>query len=136
VVEDPLRLPNWRLSICSPTSSIIQETTKSSKTLDKIAVQEIGPVSLSQRDCFTFGMGVMLEHFHRMGTSPVESDVLKITKTSRKSSIEEKLFWKVALSPALIFSTKDICTINVTFFYLYLHLNPCVKCFFFRRWVA
>ena len=41
---------------------------------------------------------MMLEHFHRMGTSPVESDVLKITKTSRgESPIEEKLFWKVAL---------------------------------------
>ena len=89
MVEDPLRLPNWRLSICSPTSSIIQETTKSSKTLDKIGVPEIGRVSLSHRGCFTFGLGMMLEHFHRMGTSPVESDVLKITKTSRKSAIEE-----------------------------------------------
>ena len=106
MVEDPLRLPNWRLSICSPTSSIIQETTKSSKTLDKIGVQEIGRVSLSHRGCFTFGLDMMLEHFHRMGTSPVESDVLKITKTSRESPIEEKLFWKVALSSALIFFCK------------------------------
>ena len=49
---------------------------------------------------------MMLEHFHRMGTSPVESNVLKITKTSRESPIEEKLFWKVALSSALIFFCK------------------------------
>ena len=80
MVEDPLRLPNWRLS------SIIQETTKSSKTLDKIGVKEIGRVSLSHRGCFTFGMGMMLEHFHRMGTSLVESDVLKIFVTGSVSS--------------------------------------------------
>ena len=80
MVEDPLRLPNWRLS------SIIQETTKSSKTLDKIGVKEIGRVSLSHRGCFTFGMGMMLEHFHRMGTSPVERDVLKIFVTGSVSS--------------------------------------------------
>ena len=86
MVEDPLRLPYWRLSICSPTSSIIQETTKSSKTLDKIGVKEIGRVSLSHRGCFTFGMGMMLEHFHRMGTSLVESDVLKIFVTGSVSS--------------------------------------------------
>ena len=49
---------------------------------------------------------MMLEHFHRMGTSPIESDVLKITKTARESPIEEKLFWKVALSSALIFFYK------------------------------
>ena len=80
MVEDPLRLPNWRLS------SIIQETTKSSKTLDKIGVKEIGRVSLSHRGCFTFGMGMMLEHFHRMETSPVERDVLKIFVTGSVSS--------------------------------------------------
>ena len=84
MVEDPLRLPNWRLSICSPTFSIIQETTKSSKTLDKIGDKEIGRVSLSHRSCFTFGMGMMLEHFQRIGTSQVESDVLKIFVTVRR----------------------------------------------------
>ena len=54
--------------------------------------------------------------------------------TSPKSAIEEKMFWKVILSSALIFffSAKDICTINVT----YLYFRPCEKCFFFRRLVA
>ena len=39
--------------------------------------------------------------------------------TSRKSATEEKMIWKVTLSSALIFSAKDICTINVTFFILF-----------------
>ena len=38
--------------------------------------------------------------------------------TSRKTAIEENMFRKVILSSALIFSAKDICTINVTFFFL------------------
>ena len=91
-MEDPLKLPNWQLSICSPTSSIIKETTKSSKTLDKIGVKEIGGVSLSHRGCFTFGMGMMLEHFHGMGTSPVESDVLKIFVTGSLGQLVGKFF--------------------------------------------
>ena len=57
--------------------------------------------------------------------------------TARKSSIEEKMFWKVTLPSTLIFSAKDVCTINVTVsFYLYLYLKPRGKCFIFRRWVT
>ena len=48
--------------------------------------------------------------------------------TSRKSAIEEKMFWnwKVTLSSALIFAAKNVCTINFTtgFFYVYLYLKP------------
>ena len=51
--------------------------------------------------------------------------------TARKSSIEEKMFWKVTLPSTLIFSAKDVCTINVTVsFYLYLYLKPRGKCSF------
>ena len=32
--------------------------------------------------------------------------------TSRKSVIEEKMFWKVTLASTLIFSAKDVCTIK------------------------
>ena len=45
-------------------------------------------------------------------------------------------FCKVTLPSTLIFSAKDVCTINFTVsFYLYLYLQPREKCFFFRRWV-
>ena len=58
--------------------------------------------------------------------------------TLRKSAIEEKMFWKVIKLPsALIFSARDVCTINLTVsFYLYLYLKLREKCFFFRRWVT
>ena len=40
--------------------------------------------------------------------------------TSRKSAIEENMFWKVTPTSSLIFSAKDVCTINFTVsFYLY-----------------
>ena len=45
------------------------------------------------------------------------------------SSIEEKMFSKVTLPSTLIFSAKDVCTINLTVsFYLYLYSKPCEKC--------
>ena len=53
--------------------------------------------------------------------------------TSRKSATEEKMFWRVTLSSALkCFSTKDGLHDRLTslFFYAYLHLKPCEKCFF------
>ena len=52
--------------------------------------------------------------------------------TSRKSAIEEKMFSrKVTLPSTLIFSAKDVWTINLTdSFYLYLYLKPHEKCFF------
>ena len=41
--------------------------------------------------------------------------------TARKSAIKQKMFWKVTLPSTLIFSAKDVRTINFTaFFYLYL----------------
>ena len=37
----------------------------------------------------------------------------------------------------LIFSAKDVCTINLTVScYLYLYSKPCEKCFFMRLWVT
>ena len=54
--------------------------------------------------------------------------------TARKSAIEEMMFWKVTLPSTLIFFAKDVCMINFTVsFYLYLYLQPCEKCFFFRN---
>ena len=52
--------------------------------------------------------------------------------TSRKSAFEEKMFSrKVTLPSTLIFSAKDVWTINLTdSFYLYLYLKPHEKCFF------
>ena len=48
--------------------------------------------------------------------------------TWRKSSIEEKMFWKDTLSSTLIFSAKGVCTINVTVsFYLYLYFGNRVR---------
>ena len=53
------------------------------------------------------------------------------------SSIEEKMFSKVTLPSTLIFSAKDVCTINLTVScYLYLYSKPCEKCFFMRLWVT
>ena len=57
--------------------------------------------------------------------------------TARKSVIEEMMFWKVTHPSTLIFSVKDLCTINFTVsYYLYLYLQPRVKWFFFRRRVT
>ena len=51
---------------------------------------------------------------------------------SRKSAIEEKMFSrKVTFPSTLIFSAKDVWTINLTVsFYLYLYLKAREKCFF------
>ena len=53
---------------------------------------------------------------------------------SRKSAIEEKMFWKVMLSSALIFFQQKIFARLTSLFYLYLHLKQHEKCFFLRRW--
>ena len=46
------------------------------------------------------------------------------------SSIEEKMFSKVTLPSTLIFSAKDVCTINLTVScYLYLYSKPCERCY-------
>ena len=45
------------------------------------------------------------------------------------SSIEEKMLLKVTLPSTLIFSAKDVRTINLTVScYLYLYSKPCEKC--------
>ena len=53
------------------------------------------------------------------------------------SSIEEKMFSKVTLPSTLIFSAKDVCTINLTVScYVSVYSKPCEKCFFMRLWVT
>lgn len=78
VVDLPLRQPNWLGSIFSFTSSISQATTKSSQTLDKHGVNDIGLVSPSIAGCLTLGIGIMLDTFQILGTTPVGRDTLNM----------------------------------------------------------
>ena len=64
MVEVPLRQPNWLGSMMCSTSSISHSTTKSSKTLETIAVREIGLKSPIPVMGVTLGTGVTLESFH------------------------------------------------------------------------
>jgi hypothetical protein len=63
------------------TSFIIHRTTKSSRTLERQAVREIGRVSPSQVGCDTFGIGEVHESFQAVGIVPEVRDVLKIVAT-------------------------------------------------------
>ena len=86
VVDVPFRHPNCLGSILSPISLIIQETTKSSKTLHRQDVSEIDLVSLSQVGCCFFGIGIISESFQILGTDSDASDMLKIFVIGSASS--------------------------------------------------
>ena len=62
-VDVPLKQPNWLGSILFLISSIIHETTKSSKILDRQGVRGIGLKSPSFVGDWIFGIGVMFESF-------------------------------------------------------------------------
>ena len=82
VVEVPFRFG----SILSLTSSIIHVTTKSSRTLDRQEVNEIGLKSPSSiGDCIS-GMGIILDSLKITGTIPDRSDVLKVVVIGSASS--------------------------------------------------
>ena len=78
VVDVPFRQPNWLGSIFSFTSSISQDTTKSSNTLDKHDVNDIGLVSASAIGLHVLGIGTMFDSFQILGTTPEARDILKI----------------------------------------------------------
>lgn len=59
-------------------------------------------------------------HTHEDSTCLCKSGCVTAPILSRKSVIEEKMFWMIPLPS---FSAKDICVINFAF-YLYLHLKP------------
>ena len=86
MVDEPLRLPNCLISMICPMSSSIQETTKSSNTLAKMGVNDMGRVSPPPCGFEDLGTGVMFESFHIDGTVPVERDRLKISVTGKASS--------------------------------------------------
>ena len=67
MVEVPLRQPNWLGSMICSTSSISYSTTKSSKTLETIAVREIGLKSPPPVMGVTLDTGVTLESLHAVG---------------------------------------------------------------------
>ncbi len=46
----------------------------------------MGRVSLSTWVCFALGMGMIVESFHKTGTSPEDKDVLNIDVTGSASS--------------------------------------------------
>ena len=58
------------------TSSISQDTTKSSRTLDRHDVSDIGLVSAI--GLLVLGIGTMFDFFQLLGTTPEARDVLKI----------------------------------------------------------
>ena len=66
-------------------------TTKSSRTLAKQGVNEIGLKSPSSIGDCIFGMGVTLDSFQTAGTIPDRSDVLKIVVMGSASSYANSL---------------------------------------------
>ena len=85
-VDVPFKQPNWLGAILFLISSIIHATTKSSKTLDKQGVRDIGLKSPSFVGDWIFGIGVMFESFQIAGTIPEARDALKIVVTGSANS--------------------------------------------------
>ena len=73
------RQPNCIGSILSLTSSINHETTKSSKTLERKGVSEIGLTSLSHVGFVILGIGMILDSSHEIGITPDDKDTLIVT---------------------------------------------------------
>ena len=85
-VDVPFKQPNWLGAILFLISSIIHVTTKSSKTLDKQGVRDIGLKSPSFVGDWIFGIGVMFESFQIAGTILEARDALKIVVTGSANS--------------------------------------------------
>ncbi len=58
----------------------------SPSTFDHTGVSAMGRISLSTSVCFTFGMDMIMESFHKTCTSPEDKDVLNIDVTDSASS--------------------------------------------------
>ena len=78
VVDVPFKQPYWLGSILFLISSIIHVTPKSSKTLDRQGVRDIGLKSLSVVGNWVFGIAVMVVSFQIAGTISVARDELKL----------------------------------------------------------
>ena len=72
----PFKQPNWLGSILFLISSIIHVTTKSSKTLHRQGVRDIGLKSPSFVGDWIFGIAVIFESFQIAGTIPEARDAL------------------------------------------------------------
>ena len=72
--------------VVTQLSSIIQVTTKSSKTFDRVAVRAIGRISSSHVIDWAFGIGTMLASFQGTGNSECNKDLLKILATGSANS--------------------------------------------------
>ena len=83
-VDVPFKRPNWLGSILFLISSIIHVTPKSSKTLHRQGVRDIGLKSpLGNR---VFGIVLMFVSFQIAGTIPEARDALKILVTGSTNS--------------------------------------------------
>ena len=80
-MDVPFQQPHWLGSILFLISSIIHVTPKSSKTLDRQGVRDIGLKSPSVVEYWVFGIVVMVVSFQMAGTIPVATDALKIVVT-------------------------------------------------------
>ena len=86
MVDVPFKQPNWQGSIFPLTSSISQLTTKSSSSLEREEVNDIGLVPPSHSGCCTFGIGMILDSFQILGTTLEERDALKMVVTGSAST--------------------------------------------------
>ena len=80
-MDVPFKQPNWLGSILFLISSIIHVTPRSSKTLDRQGVRDIGLKSPSVVGNWVFEIVVMFVSFQIAGTIPVATCALKIVVT-------------------------------------------------------
>ena len=79
VVDPPLRLPNCLASILSHISSVIQSTTNSSRTFERVEVKEIGRKSQRILGGDSLGIEDIFACFQISGTTPDDNETLKIS---------------------------------------------------------
>ena len=91
VVEVPFRHPNRSGSILPFASSINHVTVKSSRTLNRQGVDEIGLTSPSSIGGCIFTKDIILDSFQITGTIPDRSDVLKMVVIGSASSYANSL---------------------------------------------
>ena len=102
----------WRQSICNAAGVLMLQAQHTMKFTATKAHYRLAFSAQPQRFCLPLLVGLH-------GSTDTGTDT-----TSRKSAIEEKMFWKVTLLSTLTFSAKDVCAINLTVsFYLYLYLK-------------
>ena len=83
-MDVPFKRPNWLGSILFLISSIIHVTPKSSKTVHRQGVRDIGLKSPLEN--WVFGIVLMFVSFQITGTIPEARDALKIVVTGSTNS--------------------------------------------------